>query len=231
MTPALALAEPPATIYRVGRRPDAWAWPDWTYAHEDGTFGNRFDDPLGEYRVLYASERRVGAFAETLARFRPDLEVVAELAEIVGDGADDDYRATLPPGGVPREWLEARLLGSATHRGCFVDIGRSESLAHLRAALAPRVLHYRLDDLDAGDVRRRLPRAFTQEISRYVFVHARDAGGRPAAGIRYLSRLGDELVNWAVFETDPPSDASSQPIALDDPDLSAVFKMFALSWQ
>lgn len=154
MTPVLALAEPPATMYRVGRSPDPWAWPDWTYAHEDGTFGNRFDDPLGEYRVLYASERRVGAFAETLARFRPDLEVAAELAEIVGDAADDDYRATLPAGVVPREWLEARLLGSATHRGC----------------------------LDAGDVRRRIPRAFTQEISRYVFVHARDADGRPAVG-------------------------------------------------
>ena len=34
MTPVLALAEPPATMCRVGRRPDAWAWPDWTYAHQ-----------------------------------------------------------------------------------------------------------------------------------------------------------------------------------------------------
>ena len=76
----LALARAAGAIFRVGRRPDAWAWPDWTYAHDDGTFGNRFDDPLSEYRVLYASSQRCGAFAETLARFRPDLELAAELA-------------------------------------------------------------------------------------------------------------------------------------------------------
>jgi hypothetical protein len=46
--PSLALARATGPLYRVGRRPDAWAWPDWIYAHDDGTFGNRFDDPLGE---------------------------------------------------------------------------------------------------------------------------------------------------------------------------------------
>ena len=55
-----------------------------------------------------------------------------------------------------------------------------------------------------------MPRALTQEISRYVFVHARDAGGRPVAGLRYLSRLGDDLVNWAIFETEPPSDTTER---------------------
>jgi len=29
MTPRLALARPTGPIHRVGRRPDAWAWPDW----------------------------------------------------------------------------------------------------------------------------------------------------------------------------------------------------------
>jgi len=75
MTPPLAIARPQWSIYRVARRPDAWAWPEWASAHEDGTFGSRYDDPRGEYRVLYASSQREGAFAETLARFRVDLEV------------------------------------------------------------------------------------------------------------------------------------------------------------
>lgn len=35
-------AQPP-TVYRLSRRPDPWAWPDWSYADADGTFVNRFD--------------------------------------------------------------------------------------------------------------------------------------------------------------------------------------------
>jgi hypothetical protein len=51
----LQLAEAPERVYRLGRRPDPWVWPDWSHAGADGTFGNRFDDPESEYRVLYAS--------------------------------------------------------------------------------------------------------------------------------------------------------------------------------
>lgn len=42
---------PSGPLFRVGRDDDAWAVPDWAYAKEDGTFGNRFDDPMGVYRV------------------------------------------------------------------------------------------------------------------------------------------------------------------------------------
>jgi hypothetical protein len=48
----------------------------------------------------------------------------------------------------------------------IVDLGHSDSLAHLRTALADRILHHGLDDLDAGDICRRAPRRLTQEISR-----------------------------------------------------------------
>ncbi|MQA00994.1 MAG: RES domain-containing protein [Dehalococcoidia bacterium] len=51
--------------------PDPWTWPDWSQAIRDGTFGNRWDDPDGAYRVLYASSSRFGALLETLARFPP----------------------------------------------------------------------------------------------------------------------------------------------------------------
>ena len=83
-------------LFRVGRQPDAWAWAPWEAAGQDGTFGNRWDDPNGSYRVLYACSQRVGAVVETLARFRPDLTVVAELGDI--EGPED-----VPPVGiVPR---------------------------------------------------------------------------------------------------------------------------------
>jgi hypothetical protein len=96
-------------------------------------------------------------------------------------------------------------------------------------ALADRVLHYGLDDLDAGAIRR-APRAFTQEISRYVFENARDDNGQPISGVRYLSRLGDEFVNWAIFEPSAPSSAEGHEIDPEDEALLAVFERFDLSW-
>jgi hypothetical protein len=41
MTLGIEPIRPKAEIYRLGRRPDPWAWPDWAYAGADGTFGNR----------------------------------------------------------------------------------------------------------------------------------------------------------------------------------------------
>jgi hypothetical protein len=61
MTARLAVVEPDGALHRIGRRPDPWELPPWAYAGDDGTFGNRYDDPRGEYRVLYASSERVGA--------------------------------------------------------------------------------------------------------------------------------------------------------------------------
>jgi hypothetical protein len=229
MTPSLAIATTDDAIYRVARRPDAWAWPDWSYAHDDGTFGGRFDDPRGEYRVLYASSQREGAFSETLARYRVDLHVAAELQSIAGDPEDGAYPGLIPAGVVPREWLETRVLGTATHPGAFVDLGHSDSLAHLRVALAARVLHHGLDDLDAGAIRR-APRAFTQEVSRHLFEHGRDEDGWAVAGVRYRSRLGDEFINWAIFEPNPPVDDRSEAIDSDDPALLSIFERFELRW-
>ena len=69
----LETSRPEGPVFRLGRRPDAWQPPDWFLAQSDGTFGNRFDDPDGYYRVLYASSQRLACFIETLARFRPEL--------------------------------------------------------------------------------------------------------------------------------------------------------------
>jgi hypothetical protein len=91
---------PSGPLFRVGRDDEAWAIPDWAYAKEDGTFGNRFDDPMGVYRVLYASSQRLGCFIETLARFRVDVSFVADLALM--ENGEDDFTAF---GTVRRAWL------------------------------------------------------------------------------------------------------------------------------
>jgi hypothetical protein len=166
----------------------------------DRTFGNRFDDPLGDYRVLYAGSGLLGAFVEVLARFRPDPHVAAELAKISGDA-----KGARPPGHLDAAWLDVRRIGEAAVAGRFAEIGHSESLAELERALGGRLAHYRLANLDASAIRVTAPRRFTQEISRYVYELTAARKRRAFDGIAYLSKLGDEFWNWALFEPIGPS--------------------------
>jgi hypothetical protein len=184
------------------------------------------DDPAGEYRVLYASSERVSTFLETLARYRTDPALVAAFQEMADDDQEADRYPTIPPGVVPMHWCESRRIGTARHDGPFADIGQSSSVAHLRAMLASRLVHYGLEDLDVGELRRRSARALTQEISRYVF--ERGVNGERLLGIRYLSRLGDDIENWAIFEGSEPYDNASEEISRDDPDLVRALEMLGL---
>jgi len=228
MSGQLTPVYPAETVYRVGRRPDPWAWPDWSQASPDGTFGNRWDDPLGSYRVLYASSQELGALVETLARFRPDLEVIAGLHEI--DGDDDAW----PAGAVPRSWLRDRTLGAGALNGAYADVGDARSIAFIREELAPRAIHHGLDEIDAATLRLRAPRIFTQEVSRRVY-ECRSERGEPFRGIRYRSRLGDQFVNWAVFEVpagdpEPLTVVDVRPMAPDTPGVLEALDLLGLHW-
>jgi hypothetical protein len=146
--------------------------------------------------------------------------VLAELDLIEGDDE--------PPPTVPRTWPDGRLIGEATAEGHFVDIGDSASLATLRAALAASAIHYGLDEIDAATIRLRAPRAFTQQVSRYVYEQG------SYAGIRYRSRLGDDVLNWAIFEPAPDGHVplvatTSAAIQVDDPDLRAALDLLGLT--
>ena len=207
---------PTIGVHRIGRRPDPWQYPDWSKANRDRTFGNRFDDPNGEYRVLYASSLRLGCFLETLARYRPDMALYAELQEIAGD---DDF---LPPGIVPVEWFDQRVMGAATARGRFADIGASDWISTLRRTLAPLLIHLGIPDFDASVLQRSGPRLLTQNVSAVVY-------GEGFDGIRYLSKYGHDIENWALFEPADLTRAAAASIAPDDPDLLAAMRMFHLA--
>jgi hypothetical protein len=198
---------PTSAIYRIARKPDAWAAPDWARVNSDGTFGNRFDDPEGYYRVLYASSQRLSCFLETLARFRPDLSLVAELQEIEGE---DDF---IPIGLVPREWCEKRVCGAATADGRYADIYATGWLSTLRKQLASACLKLGLIDLDAGVLQQGIPRAISQLAGREAYKAGLD-------GVYYRSRYGHDLENWAIFEPFPITVIEPACIiSADDPDL------------
>jgi hypothetical protein len=226
MTSELETVNSTGPVFRLARAPDPWTWPDWKQAGRDGTFGNRWDDPAESYRVLYASSTRFGALIETLAPFRPDLEVVAGLRGIEGD------EEPVVAGTIPRVWFEQRLMGTAEIDGVYADIGAAGSLSWLRTRLADRAIHYGLSDIDAAAIRLVAPRGFTQEVSRLVYEWG-TKGVEPLAGIRYQSRLDDGTSNWAIFErtSDSPASlrsANAQPVEPDDPDVVRAAALFGL---
>jgi RES domain len=203
-------------VHRIGRQPDPWEYPDWSRANPDGTFGNRFDDPNGEYRVLYASAVRLGCFLETLARYRPDVTLYAELQEIDGE---DDF---VPPGVVPHEWFRGRIMGSATANGRFADVGASDWLSILRRTLAPLLINLGMPDFDAAVLQRTAPRRLTQNVSAVVYREGFN-------GIRYLSKYGHDIENWALFEPADLTSRTEKPIQQDDPDLLEALHRFDLT--
>lgn len=46
-----AITRPAVPVHRLGRVPDPWVWPDWSPAHADGTFGNRWECPYDSRRI------------------------------------------------------------------------------------------------------------------------------------------------------------------------------------
>jgi hypothetical protein len=221
-TPPDVATQPPPRIYRLGHGPDPWAWPDWARRQEDGTFGNRWDDPDGQYRVLYASTQRLGTFIETLARFRPDPAVAAELASM--EDADDGL--VMAPGQVPKSWLDKRRIGAAQVDGEFADVGHSEWLVWLHRRFAGMLIRLGIRELDASALRS-AARPLTQAISRRIYELTIE-GERRFAGIAYLSRLGDEFQNWAIFEPAAISADIPGNIQTSDVDLAIAMQRFGL---
>jgi hypothetical protein len=205
-------------LWRIGRQPDPWQPADWAYAREDGTFGNRFDDPQGLYRVLYTSSQRLGCYVETLARFRPDLSLLQELEDILGE--NDFY----PSGTVPLEWLDERLIGSARVKGSFADIYASGWISELRHRLAAQTLALGFLDLDLAVLQNAQPRRLTQLASRVVF-------RKGLAGVYYGSRYGHDLENWAIFEPfEGLAPLSPEKPRQNDPDLIRACQILGITF-
>ncbi len=201
---------PPSPLVRVARGDagppsDPFAPPTWERADVDGTFGNRFDDPgkedgipeAAQFRVVYAATQREGAFAETIAHFRPDLEALAALARI----ADDAPMGKRPlVGTIPARWRQIRGVGRIVLDPAlrFVDVTHPDTLAEIRATFAGFAAESGYRDIDLSAVTSG-DRRLTQRMARYIYERVSDMGAPAFAGIRYVSRHSAAWECWALF--------------------------------
>lgn len=177
-----SLPAPP--LWRLGYAPEPLEWPAWRYVG-----GGRFDDPQGQYRVLYVAERRRTCFAEVLATFRPSPQALAMLAAV--EGADEPVPVK---GTIPSDWhLKRRTQRLSLMRDQrWLDLRALSTLQALRTDLAGLLVLHGIPDLDAG-VAQGSNRSITQAISRWAY-------DRGFQGIVYRSRLDNEIRCWAIFE-------------------------------
>lgn len=213
MSPVRAATAPRGPLYRLGWLPDPLAWSPW-----DQIGDGRFDDPQGEFRVLYAAVQRRGAFIETLARIRPSLEYLATVNAVIGGDKP-------PPGpSVPAHWYRRRGIGAlrlGAHQR-WLDLRAPVTRETLRVEMARTLLDLGLSDLDLAGVIGPT-RWLTQAIARWAYEQG-------YAGLAYRSRFDERLTLWAVFEgaafesVGPP-----EPITPEDPDLLGVARLFGLA--
>jgi hypothetical protein len=248
MAGLISVHPPRAGIYRLARGPDPLSPPDWAFAKEDGTFGNRFDDPTASigngpderFRAVYCSTQRRAAFGETLARFRVSLRLLADLNAIEDDESTEEaLSGAVDPedrsrGLIPADWRVKRRIQTAVldHSLPFVDLGVHETMQYLRAELAEFARDHTVEDVDLSALTGP-QRPFTQYCARYIYDISHATGVPRFAGIRYVSRLDARWKCWAIF-ADRLRHTSGSPgfpydIPPDNPDLLAIAQSFNLT--
>jgi hypothetical protein len=86
-------------VWRIGFRPDPWAWSGWQWA-TNGRFPGRWDDLHGNFRTVYAGSSLRACLLEVLSGFRRDARLALELDGIVEDEEDAVLHPTVPPPGM-----------------------------------------------------------------------------------------------------------------------------------
>lgn len=236
--PDLHVTEGPGTVWRVGYRPDVWAWSPWEYATDSGLFGGRWDDQNGQFRTLYTGSSLVGCFLELLAKLQPSPAMLEALAQFEDDDGSGAAYPDSQPGAVGHSWLENREQGAATQTGSYCFITHSTSLAALRARFPFSEHHHSPADVDAALLKDARDRVLTRSVSRWVYDQRIPGESEPFDGIEFRSRMGDEIRLWAVFER--PGDGTrsrcltvtedTQPVRADTPALREAFSILGLHW-
>ena len=104
------------------------------------------------------------------------------------------------------------MIGAAKAQGTFADVGASEWISVLRRSLAPLLIRLGIPDFDASVLESSAPRIVTQRVAEFFY-------GEGFDGIRYLSKYGHDIENWALFEPAELSAVRKDAIQQNDPDL------------
>jgi hypothetical protein len=113
------------------------------------------------------------------------------------------------------------MLGSATKHGSYADIYGGEWIAILRRDLAADCAKRGIAELNAGVLEQPGLRELTQRASRLVYHGAFD-------GIRYFSRYGHHICNWALFEPFKILPKGAAPLDPRDPDFQEALAIHHL---
>jgi hypothetical protein len=192
-------------------------WPPRQFAGS-----GRFDDPRREFRVLYAAGSRRGAFAETMAQFRPSVEFIASRRP-VREAARLLFPTDLEESVIPSDWYHRRAIGTlqVAPKQSWLDLRSPHTREALRHELAELLVELEFVDLDVSGVVGP-HRVLTQSIARWAYE-------RDFVGIVYASRLDSRVTLWAIFEGASFVAASvPEPIVSDDPDMVATARLFGL---
>ena len=236
--PSLELSGNPGTVWRVGFKPDPWAWPDWKYAQEDGRFGGRWDDERAQFRTIYTADSLYSCFIELLAKFRPHRDVDDAVMAI----EDPDNQAArfpeYPAGTINFSWFDDRAAARATQTGRYCFVTHSNSVAVLRQNFDPDDYGVHAADFDAALLKDSAPRVLTRSIARWLYELSGSGTESPAVdGIEFRSRHGDDLRMWAVFERPDQGEVSphvDQQVGVgltpEVPDLARALQLHGLKW-
>jgi hypothetical protein len=221
-------------IHHVGYQPSPWNWAAWEHSQR-GRFRGRWDDPAGNWRAIYGGTSAIACYFEVLAPFRPDPALATDM-DVIDSDDDADAFPTIPPGQLPHDWCEPRLICSGQLSGCFALPGHHETLPTLREQFLPLARDAGLADVDAAAVREGEPRELTQSISAWIYEIV-GSGGERISGIQYQSRHGDDLTLWAIYEhgtaESPPEvteRAEPRAVSPDDESLVEAMRIHRIAW-
>lgn len=230
-SPQLVIVAADEQVWRVGFKPEPWAWAGWEWAGADGRFGGRWDDHQGNFRTIYAGSTLLACLLEVLAGFRPDPTLALEVDDIVEDDEDAAMHPTARAGDISYAWLEPRSAASATLTGRFCAVTAAESIAALRPQFVALAHVLKLHDFDAAALKDGRPRVLTQSVATYL--HATTE----IDGVTFASRHGDDLALWAIFEraADPSTSRALKAIehhalAPESPELQEALRILGLTW-
>jgi hypothetical protein len=228
---SLAVQEQAGTqVWRVGYRPQPWAWVGWEWASE-GRFPGRWDDAEGNFRTVYAGSSLLGCLLELLADFRADPLLADDLGQIVEDPEDATMFPTVPAGMVDPAWLTGRVGATARLTGRFGAVTAARSLAALHPVFIGPALRLGLRDFDAAALKDARARELTQQLASHVYATT------SLDGVVFQSRHGDDITLWAVFER--PGDGPISPclgeithheLHVDHPDVTRAMELLGLQW-